>query len=189
MMPETAIPFVLVAALFFSLGWVRGASSRSDGRKQEVDFDRAALDYARYRSLELRTVLNRSERALYDSVKLAIDRAFGVGSFPVLCQVPLAAFVETPFLTRTTRALRAKRPDFIIVDYAFKPIIIVEYQGPGHEGGLSDEIKREVSRRLGISLIEVLPDEGSSGAIDRILDELRQFRSLGGTAYREINRI
>lgn len=62
---------------------------------------------------------------------------------------------------RAYRSVNSKRADFVIVDAAGYPVIVVEYQGSGHYQGtaeLRDAVKREALRSAGVPLVEVMPD-------------------------------
>lgn len=167
----------------------RRTTAPEQSRVSEVDFDAMALQFARTGNYYTKGALNESERSVHSALLTAITES-KIGDFPVFCQVPLSAFLDTEFAwNRTVRTMMAKRTDFIIVSYSYKPIILIEYQGKGHEFGISDDIKRSVCSRFGIRMIEILPEHDLSNVSAVVIAELRRFKSLGSIAYAQALRL
>ena len=140
---------ILLRALFRS----RRANEVADPKKQ--------LGFVSKVEFEARPLLNRSEF----QVLLALEEAVRLlnAGHRVMAQTCYGEFLKLKSRERnddTDRAINSKRADFVIIDAAGYPVVVVEYQGSGHYQGtaeLRDAVKREACRSAGVALIEVFP--------------------------------
>jgi len=145
------IAFAIAVALLW-LAWRMmkgrmGAASRKQLR---------ALKRAR---LERKRIMRQGEYQLYGDLQTVL-RALG-GGYQVFPQVSMGELIASDtddgFL-----AFNSKRVDFAVTDAKGYPVILVEYQGTGHDlDGTAkgrDTVKREAATRAGIGFLEVFPD-------------------------------
>lgn len=147
-----AVCIILLRALFRS----RRANEVADPKKQ--------LGFVSKVEFEGRPLLNRSEF----QVLLALEEAVCLlnAGHRVMAQTCYGEFLKLKSrernddTNRAYRSINSKRADFVIIDAAGYPIVVVEYQGSGHYQGtaeLRDAVKREACRSAGVALIEVFP--------------------------------
>jgi hypothetical protein len=167
---ETMISFIGVAVLV-ALLWLAWRSTI--GRLGKVS--RKQLRALKSASLDRKQIMRRGEHQLYGQLQTllaAYDRGYQV--FPQVSMGELIACdTDEGFL-----AINSKRVDFAITDAKGYPVILVEYQGEGHDlDGTAkgrDTVKREAATRAGIGFLEVFPDydvDGLKADIQMLLEE------------------
>lgn len=183
----------LLATLMLVLAYQAGKGSfgkQPPNENAEVDIARWATEFARRFTFWPTEILNGPEVAFLSELRGSIKHRFGEGAFPVFCQVPLGAMLASNAPNgRLKRTILSRRPDFVIVNYSHKPIIIIEYQGSGHglrgeeETSANDGIKRSVAKQAGLKLIEIQQDDELSAVVAIVINELEKYKALGGMIY------
>jgi uncharacterized protein DUF2726 len=140
----------------------RAANEVADPKKQ--------LGFVSKVEFEARPLLNRGEFQVLLVLEEAV-RAHGEGH-RVMAQTCFGEFLKPKNRERNSntdlayRSINSKRADFVIVDAAACPVMVVEYQGSGHYQGtaeLRDAVKREACRSAGVVLLEVMPNFNKVG--------------------------
>ena len=161
----------LVRALFRA--WT--ANEVADPKKQ--------LSFASAAAFEAKPILNRSEFQLL-LVLEGLARDVNAGH-RVMAQTCFGEFLRLKRgekgdeANRAYRSINSKRADFVIVDAAGYPAVVVEYQGSGHYQGtaaLRDAVKREACRSAGVAFVEVMPDYRKADLIEEIREILHDER-------------
>lgn len=131
------------------------------------------LWHLRTGAITTRPLLNASEARLFPILRSITAKHLGAG-YAVYPQVACGEFLTTSSV-KTRYLFNARRADFLIVDPAFNPVAVIEYQGSGHYGSSirsqirarkGDRIKRRVIRRAGLVLIEVPPRFDSHALVE-----------------------
>lgn len=97
-------------------------------------------------------------QVLYKIERWVNYRRMGERVFP---QVPMGTYLATPD-DAAYRAIRFKRPDYVIVNKKGMPICVIEYQGAGHYQGDAahrDQVKLAALNNANIPLVEIFPHE------------------------------
>ncbi|WP_414463392.1 DUF2726 domain-containing protein [Hyphomicrobium sp. DY-1] len=144
--------------------WLVRALVRSKVANEVAD-PRKQLGFVEKVAFEARPLLNRGEFQVLVVLEEALQ---GVGSsHRVMAQTCFGEFLKlkkgekTADAERAYRSINSKRADFVIIDAAGYPVVVVEYQGSGHYQGtahLRDAVKKEACRSAGVALLEVMPD-------------------------------
>lgn len=110
-------------------------------------------------SLHKKRLINRSEERLFELLnKLIVENKIKVYIFT---QVSYGEIIGTSGKDAFAafQTFNSKRADFLIVDYAFNPIFVVEYHGEGHFKGAdmtrSDGIKQAACKGAGIGYLAI----------------------------------
>ncbi len=163
------IAFAIAVALLW-LGWrmIKGRFG-SVSRRQLRALKRTKLDR--------KQIMRHGEYKLYGQLQLILrEHDGGHQVFPQVSMGELiASDTDEGFL-----AFNSKRVDFAVTDAKGYPVILVEYQGTGHDldGAAEgrDTVKREAATRAGIGFLEVFPDydtESLRADIQMLLAETR----------------
>ena len=175
---------VLVFALLSRLLRPRGSSTRTGRTRREVAEEQ--LDVLEGARLVPRPVLERREAEAFGLVEEALR---GRPDLRVLAQVNMGEFVGIARGGvpaggnggRVHAAFNAKRVDVLVVERAgFRPVLAVEYQGPGHAGrdaaatAKRDAVKRTVLEKAGIDLMEIHAGEKDAAIAARVADWARE---------------
>lgn len=162
-LPSFVLPAVaLVIALQIAVALLtrkRQPAARSP--KMSVANPKDQLEAVNKVSFRARPLLNASERRVLSVIDDAIANQPGLR---VMAQASMGEIVEvTPDGLEADRdagfrSVNSKRVDFAIVDDGLNPVLIVEYQGAGHNRGnaeMRDKVKRAAFESAGISLLEI----------------------------------
>ncbi|MBM2577589.1 DUF2726 domain-containing protein [Jannaschia sp. Os4] len=139
------------------------------GLREAIRFERsamrphAAVDAC---AIEPRPLLNREEADLFarlEALADALPNGVRLFSQVSLLEVfrPRALNGDPKVRLAAFDAYKASRVDFLFVNRRGYPLLGIEYQGTGHAQGNSayrDQIKREVFRKGGVPLLEVMAD-------------------------------
>lgn len=103
-------------------------------------------------------LLNKSEAVLH---KL-LNRFIAEKELPLFLfsQVSLGEILKSNDRTAFF-AINSKRVDFLITDYSYSPLAVIEYQGSGHYKGnakVRDEIKRTACEKASVVYLELKSD-------------------------------
>ncbi|MGB3313939.1 MAG: DUF2726 domain-containing protein [Albidovulum sp.] len=130
------------------------------------------LSALRRTTITVRKPINREAYAVF--VKLENAVAANAPKARVLAEVSMGAFLSTSGYGANKyrdklafSSFNAKRVDFLVINGFGKPVLIVEYQGSGHDpdgtAAERDMLKREAIGLAGIELVEIFrhqsPDE------------------------------
>lgn len=163
MNPDISIWMLLAVALLACVLLLRALFRAR--RSNEVADPKKQLGFVSKVVFEARPLLNRSEFQVLLVLEAAAKEA--KSGHRVMAQTSYGEFLRlkrgerNDDADRAYRSINSKRADFVIVDAAGYPVIVVEYQGSGHYQGtaeLRDAVKREALRSAGVALIEVMPD-------------------------------
>ena len=156
--------WLLFALAVIACVWLLRALLRSRAANEVAD-PKKQLGFVSNVEFEARPLLNKGEfqvlLVLEDTV-----RAFGA-DHRVMAQTCLGEFLKPRHrhkgddTDRAFRSINSKRADFVVVDAAGYPVVVVEYQGSGHYQGtavLRVAVKREACSSAGVALVEVMPN-------------------------------
>lgn len=154
--------WLLLALAVIACVWLLRALLKSRAANEVAD-PKKQLGFVSNVEFEARPLLNKSEFQVLLVLEETV-RAFGAGH-RVMAQTCFGEFLKPrnrrkgDDTDRAFRSINSKRADFVVVDAAGYPVVVVEYQGSGHYQGtaaLRDAVKREACRSAGVALIEVM---------------------------------
>ena len=95
-----------------------------------------------------RPLLNRSEIKLRSTIARMLPRGF-----LLMAQVSYGEMLANKSRSRYL-TVNSKRADMVICDYDFNPLVVIEYQGAGHNGtswrSLIDTRRRDRKKRIAL---------------------------------------
>ncbi len=136
---------------------------------------RARLQMKALRRVTLRTTRPVNAEA-YKTVFLPLEDYLkkSLPTHRLFAEVAMGGFIQATSNGRKTdakaghAAYNAKRVDFLVIDSAGNPALVVEYQRSGHYRGDAihrDKVKREALRMAGIPMIEIAAKESGRNVI------------------------
>lgn len=150
-------------------------AAEQEERQAEADRRRAHQDlsnpdnqlrFVRAARIFRRKLLNREEDVVFSAALNVIrsaNKAFPSPSLAIGVQVSMGEFLGTPKHGTEAdklgfRSINSKRSDFLIYNRStFRPVLVIEYHGPGHFQGNAaarDAVKRAALERAKVSLLE-----------------------------------
>lgn len=181
-MNSNIMMWLLLVLALVACAWLLRALFRAR-RSNEVADPNKQLGFVSKVAFEARPLLNKSEFPVL-LVLEAAAREVNAGH-RVMAQTCFGEFLrlkrgeKNGDADRAYRSINSKRADFVIVDAAGYPAVVIEYQGTGHYQGtaeLRDAVKREACRSAGVALVEVMPDFKKADLSRQVGDILRRSR-------------